>query len=32
MTVVSRNKRAKPDPELLKLADSMLANDQCPSL
>jgi putative transposase len=30
MTVVKRNKRAKPDPELLKLADSLLANYQKP--
>ena len=26
MTVVKRNKRAKPDPELVKLADCLLAN------
>lgn len=30
MTVVKRNKRAKPDPELLKLADSLLANYKKP--
>jgi putative transposase len=30
MTAVKRNKRAKPDPELLKLADSLLANFQNP--
>jgi putative transposase len=30
MTVVKRNKRAKPDPELLKLPDSLLANYQKP--
>ncbi|MEO7497646.1 MAG: IS256 family transposase [Massilia sp.] len=30
MTVVKRNKRAKADPELLKLADSLLANYQKP--
>jgi putative transposase len=30
MTVVKRNKRAKPDPELVKLADSLLANYQKP--
>ncbi len=30
MTVVKRNKRAKPDPELLKLADSLLTNYQKP--
>lgn len=30
MTVVKRNKRAKPDPELLKLADNLLANYQKP--
>ena len=30
MTVVKRSKRAKPDPELLKLADSLLANYQKP--
>jgi hypothetical protein len=30
MTVATRNKRAKPDPELLKLADSLLANYQKP--
>lgn len=30
MTVVRRNKRAKPDPELLKLADGQLANYQKP--
>ena len=30
MTVVKRNKRAKPDPELLKLADGLLANYQKP--
>jgi putative transposase len=30
MTVVKRNKRAKPDPELLKLADSLLANYKQP--
>lgn len=30
MTVVKPNKRAKPDPELLKLADSLLANYQKP--
>jgi transposase InsO family protein len=30
MTVVKRNKRARPDPELLKLADSLLANYQKP--
>lgn len=30
MTVVKRTKRAKPDPELLKLADSLLANYQKP--
>ena len=30
MTVVKRKKRAKPDPELLKLADSLLANYQKP--
>jgi len=28
MTVIKRNKRAKPDTELLKLADSLLANYQ----
>jgi hypothetical protein len=26
MTVVKRSKRAKPDPELVKLADSLLTN------
>jgi len=26
MTVVKRTKRAKPDPELVKLADSLLVN------
>jgi putative transposase len=30
MTVVKRNKRVKPDPELVKLADSLLANYQKP--
>jgi putative transposase len=30
ITVVKRNKRAKSDPELLKLADSLLANYQKP--
>jgi putative transposase len=30
MTVVKRNKRAKPDPELLSLADSLLANYKKP--
>ena len=30
MTVAMRNKRAKPDPELLKLADSLLANYKKP--
>src|SRR6476620_2257455 len=30
MTVAKRNKRAKPDPELVKLADSLLANYQKP--
>ena len=30
MTVAKRNKRAKPDPELLKLADSLLANYKKP--
>src|SRR5471030_3210411 len=30
MTVVKRNKRAKPDPELLKLADGLLANYKKP--
>ena len=30
MTVVKRNKRAKPDPEVLKLADSLLANYKKP--
>ncbi len=30
MTVVKRNKRAKPNPELLKLADSLLANYRKP--
>jgi putative transposase len=30
MTVVKRNKRAKPDPELLNLADSLLANYKKP--
>ncbi len=30
MTVAKRSKRAKPDPELLKLADSLLANYQKP--
>lgn len=30
MTVVKRNKRAKPHPELLKLADSLLANYKKP--
>src|SRR5471032_1737443 len=30
MTVVKRNKRAKPDPELLKLADSLLVNYKKP--
>jgi putative transposase len=30
MTVVKRNKRAEPDPELLKLADSLLANYKKP--
>ena len=30
MTVVKRNKRTKPDPELLKLADSLLANYKKP--
>lgn len=30
MTVATRTKRAKPDPELLKLADSLLANYQKP--
>lgn len=30
MTVVKRTKRAKPDPDLLKLADSLLANYKKP--
>ena len=30
MTVAKRNKRVKPDPELVKLADSLLANYQKP--
>ena len=30
MTVAKRNKRAKPDPELVKLADSLLANYKKP--
>ena len=30
MTGVKRNKRAKPDPELVKLADSLLANYKTP--
>ena len=30
MTEAKRNKRAKPDPELLKLADSLLANYKKP--
>jgi hypothetical protein len=30
MTDAKRIKRAKPDPELLKLADSLLANYQKP--
>jgi len=30
MTVAKRSKRAKPDPELVKLADSLLANYQKP--
>jgi putative transposase len=30
MTVVRRNKRAKPDQELLKLADSLMANYKKP--
>jgi len=30
MTVAKRNKRAKPDPDLLKLADSLLANYKKP--
>src|SRR2546425_12268133 len=30
MTVAKRNKREKPDPELVKLADSLLANYQKP--
>ena len=30
MTEPKRTKRAKPDPELLKLADSLLANYQKP--
>jgi putative transposase len=30
MTVVKRNKRVKPDPELVKLADRLLANYQKP--
>ena len=30
MTVTKRNKRVKPDPELVKLADSLLANYQKP--
>ncbi len=30
MTVAKRTQRAKPDPELLKLADSLLANYQKP--
>jgi hypothetical protein len=30
MTVAKRNKRAKPDPELVKLADNLLANYQEP--
>ncbi len=30
MTDVKRTKRAKPDPELLKLADTLLANYQKP--
>jgi hypothetical protein len=30
MTVVKRNKRARSDPELLKLADSLLANYKKP--
>ena len=30
MTVAKRSKRAKPDPELLKLADSLLANYKKP--
>ncbi|MFZ6746002.1 IS256 family transposase [Undibacterium sp. JH2W] len=30
MTVAKRNKRAKPDPELLKLADGLLANYKKP--
>src|SRR5471032_330946 len=30
MTVAKRTKRVKPDPELVKLADSLLANYQKP--
>lgn len=30
MTVAKRNKRMKPDPELVRLADSLLANYQKP--
>ena len=30
MTAANRNKRAKPDPELVKLADSLLTNYQKP--
>jgi hypothetical protein len=30
MTYVKRTKRAKPDPELVKLADSLLANYKKP--
>jgi len=30
MTVAKRNKRAKPDPELVKLADGLLANYKKP--
>ncbi len=30
MTVAKRSKRAQPDPELVKLADSLLANYQKP--
>src|ERR1700692_2288069 len=30
MTVAKRSKRVKPDPELVKLADSLLANYQKP--